>query len=576
MLTQEMLNVETRGEAYLDVLMFVQNTDVKITNISSNSTLSFSNLSSITSLDQFSSNKLATLENGLWLLDGTFFNPNKGQTYSGYISDVMSDDNGDFEVNPKITLTLLQSYNIEYFSMVLNAAIDSSYPKRIVTNFLDESGNLITTVETDPDNLETLPNVIMEMNTMGVKQVEVEFIGTQIPHRRIRVSTMMFGKLETFTQEEIVDSDFDDKSSLVADSIASRIFSFTLFNYDKKYNIDNPSNMLPVLDRSTEVMMRWGYNNDNFIEWTDMKHFRLLSVTTNNDNTVTFECGSILDMMDMRYDQDVYPGQRTVAQVVNQLLVFAGVPTDTVVYDSGFDTAIIDRPLPEMSVKELIQLCAFACGATIVIMDSGKIRFANLDLVKAKSSFTYNDFASIPRAEQLEYTYDIALTKTSSKVDSEESQLVKAVVNTFQVSINYPAAMSPYPKVVTGGTIVNAKYYATHCELELNFAGDTCEIEIWGYKITTTSTTEKSTTSSTLVLDSKLALQPTDEIKEKYKNWYSRRFKYIMDTRGEPLINATDIISIQSPFSDNILGYVLSNRISFNGSWSGDMEVVML
>lgn len=576
MLTQEMLNVKTRNEAYLDILMFVQNKNIKISNVSANTTSSFSNLSSIIDLDQFSSNKLATLENGLWLLDGTFFNPNKGQAYSGYMSDIMSDDNGDFETNPKITLTLLQSYDIEYFSIVLNASIESAYPKQITTNFLDMSGNIVKTMVTDPMTITSLPNIILEANVKGVQKVEIEFVGTQVPHRRIRMSSMMFGKLETFTQEEVVDSDLEDKSSLVADSIASRIFSFTLFNYDKKYNIDNPSNDLPVLDRSTEVMMRWGYKNEDFIEWSDMKHFRLLSVTTNTNNTVTFECGSVLDMMDMRYDQDIYPGKRTVAQVVNQLLVFAGVSTDTVVYDTGFDTVTIDRPLPQMTVKELIQLCAFACGATIVIMDSGKIRFADLNLSASKMSFTYSDFASVPRAEQLEYTYDIALTKTSSKVASEAAQLVKTTVNTFRVSISYPAAMSPYVKSVTGGTLVNASYYATHCELELNFTGDTCDVEIWGNKIETISTTEKSATSSTLILDSQLASEPSEEIKAKYKNWYSKRFKYVMNTRGEPLINATDIISIQSPFSKDVLGYVLSNRISFNGSWSGSMEVIML
>ena len=576
MLTQEMLNVETRNEAYLDILMFVQNKNIRITDVSSNSTLSFSNLSSIIDLDQFSSNKLATLERNLWLLDGTFFNPNKGQLYSGYISNDMSNDNGEFETNPKITLTLLQPYEVEYFSMVLNASITDAYPKQITTKFLDKSGNVIKTITTDTETVETLPNIILEVKAIDVKQVEIEFVGTQVPHRRIRMSTAMFGKLETFTQEQVTSSNVNDKSSLVADSIASRLFSFTLLNYDKKYNIDNPSNDLPVLDRSTEVMMRWGYNNDGLIEYTDMVHFRLLSVTSNEDNTVTFECGSILDMMDMQYDQDIYPGKRTVTEVVTQLLTFAGVPTDTVVYDAGFDTAIIDRPLPEMPVKELIQLCAFSCGATIMILDSGKIRFADLDLTVAKSSFTYDNFTSIPRAEQLSYTYDIALTKTSSKVDSQESQLTKVTVNTFQVSISYSAAMSPYVKSIVGGTVVNAKYYTTHCELELNFTGDNCEIEIWGYKITTTTNTEKSATSSTLILDSQLALNPSDKVKNKYKDWYSKRFKYVMSTRGEPLVKATNVISIQSPFTVGMLGYVLANNISFNGSWSGDMEVIAL
>lgn len=580
MLTQEMLNVETRNEGYIDILMFVPDKNIRITNTQANSTLSFSNLLSIIDLDRYSSNAMATLEKGLWILDGTFFNANQGQKYDGYISDNMSDDDGNFETNPKITIDLLQSSKIEYVSMVFNASVASAYPKQTVLRLKGSDGNSIREISQDMTEVDTMPNFIIDVNQENVKSVEVEFIGTQVPHRRIRLSTFMFGKLEMFTQDNIKESHWSDKSSLVADSLASRTFNFTLFNYDKRYNLDNPASDLPVLDRNTEVMIRWGYNNDGLIEWTEMKHFRLTSVLSNEDNTVTLECGSILDMMDQVYDQDVYSGPRTVREVVNRLLTFSGVSTDTVIYDGDYGDAIIDRPLPEQAVRELIQLCAFACGATLQILDNGKIRFANLNLSNVKTSFNYNDFTSVPRAEQLEHTYDIALTKNTSEVEKEESQLTTQTITTFKTSISYSAAMSPYVKRVTGGTLTNAKYYATHCELEVNFTGDSCEVEIWGYKITTTTNYKKSATSSTLILDSKLAANPSDETESKYSDWYSKKFKYVMDTRGEPLVNATDVVDIQSPFTEktqeSVRGYVLQNEMDYNGAWSGRMEVIAL
>ena len=52
-----------------------------------------------------------------------------------------------------------------------------------------------------------------------------------------------------------------------------------------------------------------------------------------------------------------------------------------------------------------------------------------------------------------------------------------------------------------------------------------------------------------------------------------------MTTRGEPLIDAGDYAEIETPFSgtDSLLKtYVLQNHISFDGTWSGDMEVIAL
>ena len=586
MLTQDMLNVVNRNEAYLDILMFVPDKNIRITNVAANSTLSFSNLSSVINIDSYSSDTMATLERNLLLLNGAFFNPNKGQVYNGYISNDMSDDNGDFETNPEVTLTLLQGYTAEYFSIVFNPSIPSAYPKQVIAKFLSSSGATLKELTIDISEVDTMPNLILDVHQDNVQSVKLEFVGTQAPHRRIRLSTAMFGKLEIFGQDDIVNSDWMDKNSLVADSLPSRVFSFSMINYDKKYNIDNPSNKLPVMDKSTEVIMRWGYKSDEgLIEWTPMKHLRLLSVSTSDEDTVEFESGSILDMMDEIFDEDVYTGPRTVSTVVNTLLNFVGVDTNTIVYDGDYANAIIDRPLPESPVRELIQLCAFACGATLQIMDDGTIKFANLDMNKPtiKAKYTYDNFVSVPRAEQLDYTANVALTRTSSVIDSEVKQVSSSTVDTFQVTIDYSPTYGPYAEC-NGGTITNAKYYTSHCDLELNFTGDTCEVTVYGQSITTTTRNEKSATADTLILDSQLAKDPSDAVKQKYSEWYNKRFKYVMTTRGEPLTNASDFIQMQTPFSnkvgtevtDPITGYVLQNHITYDGAWDGDMEVVAI
>ena len=113
--------------------------------------------------------------------------------------------------------------------------------------------------------------------------------------------------------------------SFVADSIPSKTFTFGLINYDKLYNIDNPNNDLPDITNSTDIAMHWIYYNDGILEYSPMEHFKLSQIITNEDNTVTFECNSILDMLTVEYDRDNYTGIRTVNQIVNQLLNFCRI-----------------------------------------------------------------------------------------------------------------------------------------------------------------------------------------------------------------------------------------------------------
>ena len=605
MLEQKYLDVKTRNESYIDLFMLVQDTNIRITNVSSNDLLSYSDISSIIDLDRYTSETMATLEENEWILDGAFYNPETGRLYDGYVSNSMSDDNGDFEINPTITLDLLQGYKTEYFSIVFNPSVKSAYPKQLIIKFLNNSEQ-VGSQTINLDEVDTLPNLVIEtgLGETLVNQVQLEFVGTQVRHRRIRVSTLMFGKLQMFSQDQLVSDDWTDKTSFVADSIPSRTFSFQLVNYDKQYNIDNPDNKLPIMNRNTEVVLRWGYNiagyneetgeNENYgnnvqIEWTDFKHLRLLGVSTTDDGLVEFECGSVLDMMEDIYDRDVFVSNRTVRNIVSDLLDFSGVSSDTVIYDGDFGDFVIDVPLPEAPVRELIQLCAFACGATLMILDNGKIRFADISLTnpQIKQLYDFSGFITEPRAEQLEHTSNISLKAYHSEIENDVTSITTQTVYTREVDITYQATYGPTATIISGnGQIVSGMYYATRCHLVLNLPDDNgVEIEITGRRINTIETPDKSVTNDTLILDSQLMKEDTNgEIKQKYIEWYDKRFKYIVTTRGEPLINAGDFIQIQTPFTqvqnNQVINpktvYVLQQNMSFCEGWQGDMEVIVL
>lgn len=610
-LEQKYLNVPTRAEGYLDIMMYVPDTKVSIANVTSDDILSYSNIDSLKDIKLYTNTTIATLEENLWLLNGAFINPTPGRRYNGYISNKMSDEEGNFDVNPSIDVELASISNIENFSIILNPAVKSGYPKQVDVVLLNSLNEEIGTFSKDISKESSLPNLVYEINTNDVAKLRIDFIGTVSPHRRIRVSSIMFGKVLTLTQNEILNSDYLDKCSYVPDTIPSRTFSFTTENYDKRYNIDNPDNGYVDLDRQTRIMIRNGYNIYGYdetskeinnsdmiqeIEWDDWKELRLLNISTNDDDTCTFESGSILDMMTDTYTMERFIANRTVRYIVANLLNFMGLGTDVVQFssdDSGksYGDYVINTVLPELPVRELIQLLAFSVGATLLIKDDGTIKFANLDLTKPSSftnhhSFNYNDFTSIPRAEQLENTSKISLPKYNASIGTSEEQIQTVNVSAYQTDVTYsacvPTGAHKAEDDTSQGSVQNADLYAHRGTLTMNLpqANVSTKVVIVGYKINVVQTQDRTVTNDTLIIDTKLMKEDLNNlIKQKYINWYSKKFKYVMNTRGEPLVDAGDYAEIQTPFSgtENLIkSYVLQNHITFDGTWGGDMEVIAL
>lgn len=668
-LEQKYLNVQLRQEAYLEIMMYVPDTSVRISSVSSNDILSYSNINAITNIKQYSSTTIATLEENLWLLNGKFPNIVDGTTTPGYISDSMSDDDGEFEENPKIIVNLSNTSHIEDFSIMLNPSTPSAYPvdiniyayngdtlvrtftKNIITytQTINNEGETVVTTSL----LETLPSVLFEMNIDNITKLEIEFVGTRYPHRRIRVSTLLFGKMIYLDQNKIISSDFMDKTSYACDTIPSRIFKFDLNNYAHKYDVDNPNNTYINLDSRTIVQFRSGYNvygykkdeHDNLvldsngypiienpyrlseIEWDDWKELRLVNVYANSDESVTFECGSTLDIMDKIYTQEYFNGNnRTVGEIADDILSFCGMDLSTIewssdgikkpTYDGNIllpyeqweDTSYRDYEictvLPESPCREIIQLLAFSVGATILIKDNGKIKFANLDINKPSTfthqfEWTYKDFEDIPEAEQLESISslnDLSLPKYTSRLDNSEGvkEIGTMEISAINAEVTYsecsPTGASVSQDDTSGATVQSSNLFARRGILNIGglVEGSPAKVVIYGYPIITDVVQERNVTSETLVLDTKLMnydvstyyssgnVKQSDQIKRKYLEWYKKKFKYKIKTRGEPLVDAGDYGIVQTQFTEEMPVYILQNHWTFDGTWAGDMEVITL
>lgn len=647
------LKASSRQEGYLEIIMFTPDPNIRLNSITSNDKLDICNIDSVGDIRKYTNITVATLEENLWLLNSRFPVYQNGKV-DGYISSSMSNSDGEFTTNPKMTVQLSSTAEAENFSVILNPAVPTGYPKTIKLHCYDKDNNQIGVFtkdltwtedsgETDEEGnilyitktLDTLPSVNFELNLSDLYKVECEFIGTRFGNRRIRVSSIMFGKTIYLNQDQVLNVEFTDKTSFVPDTLPSRTFSFDLNNYDGTYNVDNPANGYLSLDKQTRVQFRIGYNVAGYeynedgtvkfdsatnlpivnneegleeIEWDDWKELRLINVSANADESATFECGSILDVMTETYTQEVFEGaNRTIEYIANSVLSFEGLDEGTIEWSSddnskSYKDYQINTILPEVSCREIIQRLAFSIGATILIKDNGKIKFANLNLNKPESfthNFTwdYKDFESIPAAEQLESINDISelsMPKYYSTLkrdgdisyNGHENQTIITTVECTSISqeVIYSECLANAARISekdTSGATLRDDYHLYARRGIINLAGlatgQTASVDIIGYPIETKTIQERNVTSNSLVLETNLLKEdPGNKIKAKYAEWYKKKFKYTITTRGEPLVDAGDYGIIQTQFSDQMPVYILQNHWSFNGTWSGDMEVIAL
>ncbi len=647
------LKASSRQEGYLEIIMFTPDPNVRLNSITSDDKLDICNIDSVGDIRKYTNITVATLEENLWLLNSRFPVYQNGKV-DGYISNSMSNSNGEFTTNPKMTVQLSSAAEAENFSVILNPAVPTGYPKTIKLYCYDKDNNQIGVFtkdltwtedsgETDGEGdvlyitktLDTLPSVNFELNLSNLYKVECEFIGTRFGNRRIRVSSIMFGKTIYLNQDQVLNVEFTDKTSFVPDTLPSRTFSFDLNNYDGTYNVDNPANGYLSLNKQTRVQFRIGYNVAGYvynedgtvkfdsvnnlpivnneegleeIEWDDWKELRLINVSANADESATFECGSILDVMTETYTQEVFEGaNRTVEYITNSVLSFEGLDEGIIEWSSDDDSKSykdyqINTVLPEVSCREIIQRLAFSIGATILIKDNGKIKFANLNLNKPESfthNFTwdYKDFESIPAAEQLESISDISELSmpkyySTLKQDGDisykdhENQTIITTVKCTSISqeVTYSECLANAARISekdTSGATLRDDYHLYARRGIINLAGlatgKTASVDIIGYPIETKTIQERNVTSDSLVLETDLLKEdPGNKIKTKYAEWYKKKFKYNITTRGEPLVDAGDYGIIQTQFSERMPVYILQNHWSFDGTWSGDMEVIAL
>lgn len=554
--------------------------------LSSNSEEIFSDLDNIKETTIPQSKNYATLEKNFWLLNDSQPIYGSEELEQTYVSSYMSDKNCLFSDKACITLTSSGYLTTLGLTMVFDS-IDKNYAKKLKVKAYRDSTMIMDkdyTLSSYSDRLIFADNEEL----VRWNKIEIYFIESSLPYRRIRVNQLLFGIMETYTDENLISAESKEKTTMINSELPTHTFKFTIDNMNKLFNPDNPQGWYRYILQQQPISYEWGYQlDDGTIEWILGGKMLLTGSVEVGENQVSFSTTSLINYLTKVYKKGVYNSSgRSLYDLAVDVLEDSNIDSSQYNLWSGLKSIKTDAPLPKLEARQLLQIIATTGNCILFTNRENVINIQPFNYVLKPDGMSYDFITSNPVVKvQSELHNTIIYINHYSKEDNV-SELFKneslEITGTKTIEIEYDLA-TDISATITGGTIVNANYYGRYAILKITNTGeDTISLKVSGKKINNSQTIDSkqfNDDGENIEYKNDLITQMVESSKEtKLKdfigNWYNNRNIYSFENRGDIVKDTREIIPIETDFSNSLIGYLVENNINYDGAWSGNSVVV--
>ncbi|HBU13068.1 MAG TPA: hypothetical protein DEB31_10225 [Clostridiales bacterium] len=537
----------------------------------------------------------ATLEHNLWLLDGSKPTvPDNGpdEEYSGYISEGLCDENGDFTINPKISIVFEDIVRILSGVTIAWSTAHGDYPARFRV-VLYAGNNLRASKEMDNSTGATS---IVEFEMTDFDRVDIEVIRWANPYRRARIEKIYPGIRKVYTKSDLLKFNCSQSIDPLSAELPKYEVAFEVNNIDGTFNPQNNEGLSKYMMERQQLSTRYGFRLDDEIEWIPGGVYYLSDWSApQNGLSASFKARDLLGFMDANYYKGTFADQgASLYDLAKAVLQDADLPK----HKTGVDPWVLDEalrdftttaPLPICSRGECLQMIANAACCTVFFSRDGILHIAPLGDSSETLKIHDRNSYSKPEISLTKPVKQIDVSMYSFTAEDREKELYEGTLevhpgeNVFIIEYSNAARTNMASIQVTGNgvTLNQAKtmIYAQSCELVLN-SGNSGTTEC---SIIITGTVMKSTAA--IVTIPNLEAGETQPLKnalitrgdharvvgEWIKRHINNRKSLSVDWRADPRLDAGDIIRVGEP-EKNVR--VTSSDFSFSGAFKGKIEGV--
>lgn len=351
-------------ENFIEITYSVTDPDLQeAANVTANSKESFSDLSKLVIGTNKQSEKYGTLEHGAWGLDGSFSYLTDSVVDPGFVSSVVSGNDGSFAATiPTLSISFptVRTEAVPGLTITWGEAYDEWAVDFRVTAYNGSSQIARMTVTGNTDVTS-----VVWMALEGYTRITIEILKWSHPGCRARCLGVFLGVATVYTKTDLMGYEHSQSADLLSAVLPKNEITFHLRNEDNRWNPDNPAGVERYLLERQEIRVRYGMTVDGETEWIDGGTFWLSEWSTPaNGLEATFTARDAIEFMG-----EVYSGLR--AGTLYAIAVAAFEQADLPLQDNGEDRYLVSDTLrmistdfsadaSEFTVAEILQMVAHA------------------------------------------------------------------------------------------------------------------------------------------------------------------------------------------------------------------------
>ena len=215
----------------------------------------------------------------------------------------------------------------------------------------------------------------------------------------------------------------------------------------------------------------------------------------------------------------------------------------------------------------------------VTILKSAPYRRCRVERMYFRTSDFMLDFTSIVERSQVISKIDrlksIAVSQYAYVEGTENIVLYSGTCTKENLHVEFGQPVKDVTITVEDGTLISSEIYGRAADLKLTSGTKT--VEIRGYPLTETNETTKTLMNATGEEDvEENTLITSDEMREALTqhiiDYLSMRSTYDVQYRGNPELEAGDIIGMQTRYTNDMDVLILVDEITFNGAISGTLK----
>jgi hypothetical protein len=527
----------------------------------------------------------ATLEQNLWLLDGSReFIPDSDYGDTGYIGNIMSGPDGSFSLIPVVDIRFSEVHEpvIPGITITWGPAYGEYAEIFKITAY---NGAAVVAEKRVEDNKSV--QSVVEFDIENYDLIRIEIIKWCLPNRRPRIAEIFVGVNRIYGKSDITGYEHEQDISPISASAPMNRMSFSIDNSGNIYDPNNETGLSKYLMERQEMSVRYGMKiSDGNIEYIPAGRFYLSEWDApQNGLEATFTARDLLEFLRKTYTKGLYNAAGvSLYDLAVAVLTEANLP----LHPSGSVMWIIDEslkslrtvaPLPLVSLAECLQYIAQAAGCVIYTDRSGILHIEPISTDTSDYELTGFNMFSRP-----EVSLQKPLKAVSTKIynyfaDENTRELFSGTIpisGTEEVVITYSDTAVNVVATVTNGTLSSAVYYSNACYLTITGASDVT-ISVSGKVLNSSNmdyiteagnTGEIQTVENPLITSAALAAVNGAWV----KSWLMNRKIMTMDGwRADPRLDATDIILSENKFGVDSVR-MTSVKYTYAGAFKGSGE----